>query len=137
MDDDTSRYNAPAGWPLALPPGAPDWEREAVAWLWERVPADWHRHEVLERNPALLARLARQEAEARLNAARTGFRTLRVDMREVLEPHAIEEAVAMEAERGAALREAARQVHLVEEALRGVRWRRGAAERGRRRGGMG
>src|SRR3712207_8593651 len=52
----------PPGWPAAVrPPGAPDWEHTAVAWLFDLVPPDYRAHEVLRRYPVLLARFARSE----------------------------------------------------------------------------
>ena len=42
----------PPGWPVEVrPPGAPDWERTAVAWLFDLVPPDYRAHEVLRRYP--------------------------------------------------------------------------------------
>ena len=49
----------PPGWPEEVrPPGAPDWERTAVAWLFDLCPPDYRAHEVLRRYPVLLARFA-------------------------------------------------------------------------------
>ena len=90
----------PPGWPQEVrPPGAPDWERTAVAWLFDLVPPDYRAHEVLRRYPVLLARFAGDHVAAGLEAA----------------------MVAYERE-GARLGAAARGVEVVAGALRGERW---------------
>ena len=49
----------PPGWPPGvLPPQAPEWERSAVAWLFDLCPPDYRAHEVLRRHPVVLAREA-------------------------------------------------------------------------------
>src|SRR3954447_15897511 len=68
----------PPGWPEEVrPPGAPDWERTAVAWLYDLVPPDYRVHEVLRRYPVLLARFAGDHVAAGLEAGRAGWRTAR------------------------------------------------------------
>src|SRR3954451_8857066 len=65
--DDT----VPPGWPVEVrPPGAPDWERTAVAWLFDLVPPDYRAHEVLRRYPVLLARFAADHVSAGVGGAR-------------------------------------------------------------------
>jgi hypothetical protein len=50
---------APPGWPEEVrPPGAPDWERTAVAYLFDCCPPDLRGYEVLRRHPPVLARFA-------------------------------------------------------------------------------
>ena len=84
----------PPGWPeQVLPPQAPDWERSAVAWLYDLCPPDYRAHEVLRRHPVLLARFAAGHVAAGVAAAREGRRLL----------------------------QAGRQVALVDAALRGER----------------
>ena len=90
----------PPGWPAAVrPPGAPDWEHTAVAWLFDLVPPDYRAHEVLRRYPLLLARFARDHVAAGLEAAITAYER-----------------------EGARLAAAARGVEAVAGALRGERW---------------
>ena len=85
----------PPGWPEQVrPPDAPDWERTAVAWLFDLVPPDYRAHEVLRRYPVLLARMAGDHVAAGLEAARTGWRTVRVDLADHLPAEAMEAAVA-------------------------------------------
>ena len=113
----------PPGWPDEVrPPGGPDWERSAVAWLFDLVPPDYRAHEVLRRYPVLLARFAADHVSAGLEAARKGWRTLRVELADHLPAEAIEAAMAAYEREGARLARAARGVEVVAGALRGDRW---------------
>ena len=113
----------PPGWPVEVrPPGAPDWERTAVAWLFVLVPPDYRAHEVLRRYPVLLARFAADHVAAGLEAARQGWRTVRVDMADQLPAEAIEAAMTAYEREGTRLAAAARGVEVVAGALRGERW---------------
>jgi hypothetical protein len=113
----------PPGWPDEVaPPGAPDWERTAVAWLYDLVPHDYRAHEVLRRYPVLLARFAADHVAAGLEAARAGWRTVRVELADQLPPDAMEAAIRAYEREGARLTRAARGVEVVSGALRGERW---------------
>jgi hypothetical protein len=113
----------PPGWPQVVrPPGAPDWERTAVAWLLDLVPPDYRAHEVLRQYPVLLARFAGDHVSAGLEAARVGWRTVRVELADHLPADAMEAAVAAYEREGARLSAAARGVAVVAAALRGERW---------------
>jgi hypothetical protein len=119
--------SVPPWWPAGVrPPGAPEWERSAVAWLFDQVPGEWRAHEVLRRHPTLLARLASGQAAASLEAARDGWRTLRGDVGRQLPPEVVEAAMAAYEQEGARLHELGRQVGAVAEALHGRRWVPGA-----------
>ena len=112
----------PPGWPERVrPPGAPDWERTAVAWLFDLVPPDYRAHEVLRRYPVLLARFARDHVAAGLEAARAGWRTVRVELADELPADAMEAAITAYEREGARLAAAARGVEAVAGALRGGR----------------
>ena len=104
------------------PPGTPDWEHTAVAWLFDLVPPDYRAHEVLRRYPVLLARFAADHVAAGLEAARTGWRTVRVELADELPADAIEAAMTAYEREGARLAAAARGVEVVGGALRGERW---------------
>jgi hypothetical protein len=122
---ETGAVNAtvPPGWPEEVrPPGAPDWERTAVAWLLDLCPPDYRAHEVLRRYPVLLARFARDHVAAGLEAARTGWRTVRVELADQLPPDAIEAAMTAYEREGSRLAAAARGVEVVAAALRGEQW---------------
>ena len=114
----------PPGWPAQVPPpGTPGWERRASGWLFDLCPADLRAHEVLRRQPVVLAYLAERHVAAALLATTEAVATLRADLRDVVEPEALAESLdAMQREQ-ARLQAAARSVRLVAEALRGVRFR--------------
>jgi hypothetical protein len=115
--------SGPPAWPAEVrPPGDPEWERSAVAWLLDLVSGDWREHEVLRRHPVLLARLAAAETAAGLGAAREGWRTLRRDVGRRLPPEVVEEAMAAYEAQGARLNERGRQIDAVRHALDGHRW---------------
>ena len=105
-----------------LPPDAPEWERSAVTWLYDHVPADYRAYEVLRRHPVLLARMAGEQVAASLEAARAGWRTLRADLHDDLPPEAVEAAMQAYEREGRRLAEAGRAVAVVLAALRGQRW---------------
>ncbi len=122
-DDAVADGAVPPGWPEQVrPPGAPDWELTAVAWLFDLVPPDYRAHEVLRRYPVLLARFARDHVAAGLEAARAGWRTVRVELADDLPADAMEAAIAAYEREGARLASAARGVDAVAGALRGERW---------------
>jgi hypothetical protein len=113
----------PPGWPEAVrPPGAPEWERSAVAWLFDLCPPDYRTHEVLRRHPQVLARFAARHVQAGVDAAREGLATVRDDLRDVVPTETVSAAVAAYEREGARLMAARRAVVLVEEALRGGRF---------------
>ncbi|RCG22431.1 hypothetical protein DQ384_35525 [Sphaerisporangium album] len=110
----------PPGWPSeVLPPGSPDWETSAVAWLLDAVPPDYRAYGVLRRHPLALARMARQHVTATVEAARAGYRTAAVELKEHLPPHAIEAVLAAYRREGPRLVRLAASIELVEQALRG------------------
>ncbi|MDQ3663202.1 MAG: hypothetical protein M3353_00885 [Actinomycetota bacterium] len=116
---------SPSGWPAGVrPPDAPDWEATAVAWLLDRCPPEYRGYSGLRRYPVVLARFAALHVEGMQDAGRRGVSEARTALRDVAEPEVVERAVAtwqLESERLARLR---REVELVEEALRGRRFRR-------------
>ncbi|MGB8652160.1 MAG: hypothetical protein WCD35_16030 [Mycobacteriales bacterium] len=113
----------PPGWPPeVLPPQAPDWERSAVAWLFDLCPPDYRAHEVLRKHPVVLARFALGHVDAALEAARQGLRTLRADLKGVVPPDVVEAALGAYDREGRRLVRTRHQVVLVAAALRGERW---------------
>jgi hypothetical protein len=113
----------PPGWPEPVrPPGAPDWERTAVAWLFDQCPPDYRAYDVLARYPVVLARFAATSLDAAVAAAANGLQTVRAELRERVPPPAVEAAVSAYEREGHRLRTARRAVDLVERALRGERW---------------
>ncbi|NYI03214.1 hypothetical protein [Allostreptomyces psammosilenae] len=123
MNDYAARVTPP-GWPRQVrPPGAPDWERTAVNWLFDLCPPEYRRHTTLRRHPVLLARMARQHVESAVQAARRGYSTARMELAERVPPQTVEELMRVYEHEGARLVSLTRQVQLVEDALNGVRWR--------------
>lgn len=115
-----SRIYVPAGWPeQVFPPGAPQWEKTATAFLLDQCPADYRRYTVLRKHPVVLARFAAEHVEAQLRATTDGLAGARASLREMVPNTVLDEAVeAWQAEHAHLVR-VRRAVALVEEALRG------------------
>jgi hypothetical protein len=119
-----SRPVVPPGWPEeVLPPDTPDWERTATGWLFDLCPPDYRLYDVLRRHPAVLARFAAHHVQAGIDAARRGLATARDELRDVADPETVAAALAAYEREGARLLRTQRAVALVEEALRGRRFR--------------
>ena len=115
----TSIY-VPPGWPESVrPPGAPDWEATAVAYLLDRCPADYRGYPVLRRHPVVLARFAAQFVEGQLRTSQAGLSGVRSSLDELVAPQVLESAAQAWQEQTAQLIRVRRAVALVEEALRG------------------
>jgi hypothetical protein len=114
---------APPGWPAAVrPPGAPAWERTAVAWLLDLCPPEFRSYAVLRRHDVVLARFAVLHVEACQAAVRRGLSEARSELRDVTDPDTIEAAIETWHAEAARLMAERRAVGLVEEALRGKRF---------------
>ena len=110
----------PPGWPPGVhPPGSEDFERTAVAWLLDVVPADYRLYGVLRRYPLALAAMAAHHADACVAGARAGYRTARTEVGDVLPPHGLDALLAAYRAEGRRLVGIARAVNLVARALRG------------------
>ena len=113
----------PPGWPEpVLPPQMAEWERSAVAWLFDLCPPDYRAHEVLRRHPVVLSRFAAQHVAAAVQAARDGLRTVRAELGGQVPPDVIDAAIAAYDREGRRLVSAGRQIEMVAAALRGERW---------------
>jgi hypothetical protein len=111
---------APPGWPETVrPPGAPDWQATATAYLFDCCPPDFRRYPVLRRHPAVLARFAGVFVAAQQNAAERGLAEVRTSLRDRVDPSVIGEAVDAWSEQQARLARTRRAVGLLEEALLG------------------
>lgn len=120
--DGGRRDLVPPGWPArVLPPQAPEWERSAVAWLFDLCPPDYRSHEVLRRHPVVLARFAAGHVASAVEAARQGIRTARADLRGMVTADVVEAVIAAYEREGRRLVTAGREVSLVDAALRGER----------------
>ncbi|WP_205472538.1 hypothetical protein [Nocardioides sp. SYSU D00038] len=115
---------APPGWPREVrPPDAPRWEDTAVAWLLDLCPPDYRTRPVLRRHAVVLARFAVLHVEASVAATKRGLSEARAELRDVAEPDVVEAAVEVFLAEDARLAGVRRAVGLVEEALRGRRYR--------------
>ncbi|MGH3346980.1 MAG: hypothetical protein ACRDO4_08355 [Nocardioides sp.] len=118
-----ARPLAPPGWPTQVrPPGAPDWERTAAAWLLDLCPPDYRRYDGLRRHVVVLARFAVLHVEANQAACRRGLSEARADLGQVAELAVVDAAVQTFQLEEARLLAVRRAVGLVEEALRGRRY---------------
>jgi hypothetical protein len=113
----------PPGWPRQVrPPGAPGWERTAVAWLLDICPPEYRGYPVLRRHEVVLARFAVLHVEACQAAVRRGMSEARGALRDVVDPDTATAAVTVWQAEEARLLAERRAVGLVEEALRGRRF---------------
>ena len=118
------RHVAPPGWPREVrPPDAPDWEVTAASWLLDLCPPDYRRYSGLRRHVVVLARFAVLHVEAGQAACRRGLSEVRSDLRDVATLEVVEAAVQTFQLEEARLQGVRREVGLVEDALRGRRYR--------------
>lgn len=99
-----------------------EWERSAVAWLFDVCPPDYRAHEVLRKHPVVLSRFAAHHVAGAVQAARDGLRTVRAELSGQVPPDVIEAAIAAYDREGRRLVVTGKQVELVAAALRGERW---------------
>jgi hypothetical protein len=110
----------PPGWPERVrPPGTPDWELTAAAFLLDCCPADYRAYPVLRRHPVVLARFAAEFVESQVRASADGLAGVRTSLADFVTPEVVQAAADAWAEQGAGLVRLRREVGLVEEALRG------------------
>jgi hypothetical protein len=101
------------------PPGSEDFERTAVAWLLDVVPADYRLYGVLRRYPLALAAMAAHHTDACVAGARRGYRTARTELGDALPPHGLDAVLSAYRSEGRRLVAIAKAVDLVGRALRG------------------
>jgi len=110
----------PPGWPPGVhPPGSEGFERTAVAWLLEVVPADYRLYGVLRRYPLALAAMAVHHADACVAGARGGYRVARSELGDALPAHGLDAVLSAYRAEGRRLVGIARAATLVSRALRG------------------
>jgi hypothetical protein len=110
----------PPGWPTGVhPPGSEGFERTAVAWLLDVVPADYRLYGVLRRHPIALATMARHHVRACVEGARQGYRSARTELGGSLPPHALDAVLSAYREEGRRLVATKDAVDLVSRALNG------------------
>ncbi|GAA2442420.1 hypothetical protein [Streptomyces glaucus] len=106
-------------WPCQVrTPGSYDWERSAVKWLRELVPARYAGYPALIRHPVLLARHAQIQVQHEIRVARTALQTARADLPRLGLPESvIEHTIKLYAAEVLHLQHIARGVRAVARAL--------------------
>jgi hypothetical protein len=114
----------PPGWPQEVrPAGAPGWEESAKRWLLDVSPPELRAYGVLRRHGVLLARFAAVHTDAGIEGVRRAIGEVRTGFRDLVEPEPVEAALRAWEREYARLMARRRSVGLVEEALRGRRFR--------------
>jgi hypothetical protein len=117
---DVGSAHTPPGWPAEVPPpGVPDWEQAASAWLLDLCPADFRGYSVLRRHPLALAWLAGQQVAAARQTMARSLSRVRAELSDDLQPAVIDQLLQAVEQEQARLLSAARAVHLIEHSLRG------------------
>ncbi|MBT2411209.1 hypothetical protein J7I94_11635 [Streptomyces sp. ISL-12] len=106
-------------WPCQVKhPGSYDWERSAVRWLRELVPARYAGYPALIRHPVLLARHAHLQVQQEIRVARTALQSARADLPRLGLPESvIEHTIKLYAAEIGQLQHIARSVRAVTTAL--------------------
>ncbi|MEU1529137.1 hypothetical protein [Streptomyces fagopyri] len=106
-------------WPCQVKtPGSFDWERSAIKWLRDLVPARYASYPTLMRHPVLLARHAQIQVQHEIRVARTALQTARSELPALgLHESVIEHTIKMYAAEVLQLSHIARSVRAVTQAL--------------------
>ncbi len=113
----------PPGWPVEVaPPGTPQWQRTAVSWLLDHCPSEYRAHAAVHRQPVALAWLALRHVTAQGQANSAARSAARAELREHLQPQALDALLVTLDHEQARLIELHRAVRLVGDALRGLRY---------------
>jgi hypothetical protein len=111
---------APPGWPSQVrPPGAPGWEKTAIAYLLDCCPPDFRAYPVLRNHPVVLAQFATHFVHGQQEASQQGLADVRTSLSEYVDPNTVEAAAQAWLEQGARLTRTRRAVSLLQDALRG------------------
>src|SRR4051794_39369169 len=113
----------PPGWPWGVrPPGADDWERQAIALLLDCCPPDFRGESLFTRHPLVLAIFAERCLQGQQRAAQDGLAQVRADLEDRMEQPVIDRAVDIWQAESARLARLAREVGLLRRALAGERF---------------
>ncbi|MFI6335535.1 hypothetical protein [Streptomyces sp. NPDC050535] len=106
-------------WPCQVKtPGSFDWERSAVRWLRELVPARYASYPALIKHPVLLARHAQIQVQHEIRVARTALQTARAELPALgLHEGVIEHTIKLYAAEVLQLQHIARSIRAVSQAL--------------------
>ncbi|MEW2415493.1 hypothetical protein AB0953_17485 [Streptomyces sp. NPDC046866] len=107
-------------WPCQVKaPGTHDWERTAMRWLRDLLPARYGAYSTLTRSPVLLARHAQLQLQHEMRAVRVALETSRAELPSMgVAETVIENSIRMYAVELQQLGRLARAVRLVGDALR-------------------
>ncbi|MFD7627347.1 hypothetical protein ACFV7Q_15145 [Streptomyces sp. NPDC059851] len=107
-------------WPCQVKaPGTHDWERTAMRWLRDLLPARYGAYSTLTRNPVLLTRHAQLQLQHEMRAVRVALETSRAELPSMGVPEiAIESSIRMYAVELQQLGRLSRAVRLIGDALR-------------------
>jgi hypothetical protein len=101
------------------PPGAPEWERTAVAWLLDLCPSEYRAYRALTSRPLALSWLALRHVVAQGQANAAAKAAARAELRDRVDPAGLEPVLEALEHEHARLRAAYRAVRLVDDALQG------------------
>jgi len=111
---------APPGWPIEVrPPGVPDWEISASAWLLDLCPPEYRGYPVLRKHVLVLARFAAVHVEACQESVRRGIGQVRDELKGYVPAEVLSATLLAWQREEARLISRRREVGLVEDALRG------------------
>ena len=111
----------PPGWPPGVPPpGERGWDHRASAWLLDHCPPDYRLHPAWRRHPVALAWLTVRHLDAQLDAMRSAYREVRVDLVDDIGPEGVAQVLGDLEVEGVRLLSARRAAGLLLDALRGL-----------------
>jgi hypothetical protein len=115
---------APRGWPSAVrPPLAPGWEHTAVRWLLDHCPPEARGYGGLRREPVVLAMWARLHYQAQLRSMQVALSQTRADLKDFASESVVDRAIILWQREEARITRVAREIAIVEQALRGRTFR--------------
>ncbi|ABS03063.1 conserved hypothetical protein [Kineococcus radiotolerans SRS30216 = ATCC BAA-149] len=104
------------------PPGAGEWQADAVTWLLDQAPPEFRSYAVVRHHPLLLAWLVAHHVRAQQEALRAARSTARRDLSQELPPEVAPRLFDVLDREELRLRRLARAVDLLEQAVRGRRF---------------
>jgi hypothetical protein len=118
-----SDVHLPPGWPTPVRPlGAPGFEPSAVSWLLDQCPPEYRSHDAIRTRPTALAWLALRHVLAQGQANTAARAAARAELRDDLDPGALDALISALDHEHARLLATHRAVGLVGDALRGLRY---------------
>ncbi|MCB5167547.1 hypothetical protein LG634_22295 [Streptomyces bambusae] len=108
-------------WPCQVKaPGTRDWERTAMRWLRDLLPARYGSYPTLTRHPVLLARHAKLQLQHEMRTTRIALETSRAELPSMgVADSVIENSIRMYAVELQQLQRLARSVQLIQDSLVG------------------